>query len=111
MGATLLTTVPATISRSACLGEALNITPNLSKSKREAAVCIISIAQQASPMVTGQRAFLLPQLKSSSTVVKTKPFEFKLAIIAPPQGLKIITCTIGFSSSVLHDETIKIVAS
>jgi hypothetical protein len=39
--------------------------------------------------IQGQRAFLLPQLKSSSTVVKTKPFEFKLAIIAPPWDLKL----------------------
>ncbi len=84
IGATLFTTVPATIRRSACLGEALKITPSLSRSNLEAAACIISIAQQARPMVKGQRALRLPQLKSSSTVVKTKPLEFSIAMLIPP---------------------------
>ena len=42
------------ISKSECLGEALNITPNLSKSYLDIVECIISTAQQAKPKVKGQ---------------------------------------------------------
>ena len=43
-------------------------------SKREADEAIISIAQQARPKVSGQRADLRAQLKKpSATVVRTKP--------------------------------------
>jgi hypothetical protein len=52
-GAILLVRVPATIMRSACLGLALNTTPKRPMSYRGAAKCIISIAQQARPIVSG----------------------------------------------------------
>ena len=47
--------VPATIIKSDCLGEALNIIPNLSISYRLTAACIISTAQQARPKVNGHK--------------------------------------------------------
>ena len=47
--AIFIVTVPATIITSACLGVALGIIPNLSKSCRGPAAAIISIAQQAKP--------------------------------------------------------------
>lgn len=52
-GAILFVNVPATIIRSACLGDARNIIPNRSISYRLTAACIISTAQQASPKVKG----------------------------------------------------------
>gem|GEM_PF-5631582 len=77
----MFTTVPATIKTSACLGEALNIIPNLSISNLDAAACIISIAQQAKPIVTGHRALRLPHESNSSTVVVIKPLPFMLEAI------------------------------
>lgn len=53
--------VPATIIRSACLGVALNIIPNLSKSYLLTVACIISIAQQARPNERGQKEPCLAQ--------------------------------------------------
>jgi sulfopyruvate decarboxylase TPP-binding subunit len=53
-GAILLVSVPATIIKSACLGDALNIIPNLSKSYLLTVACIISTAQHANPKVKGQ---------------------------------------------------------
>ena len=53
--------VPATIIRSACLGEALKMIPNLSMSYRLTAACIISTAQHASPKVNGQSEPALAQ--------------------------------------------------
>src|SRR5215467_8493436 len=56
--------------RSDCRGLGRNTpAPNLSMSKREAPVAIISIAQQAKPNVIGQRADLRAQLNTKSTVV------------------------------------------
>jgi len=52
-GAILLVSVPATIIKSECRGDALNMIPNLSISYRLIAACIISTAQQASPKVRG----------------------------------------------------------
>jgi hypothetical protein len=43
-------------------------------SKRDVVLAIISIAQQASPKVSGQRADLRAQLKTWSTVVMMKFF-------------------------------------
>lgn len=54
-GAILLVSVPATMMTSACLGLALNTTPNLSMSYRGAAMCIISTAQHARPKVSGHK--------------------------------------------------------
>ena len=55
LGAILLVKVPATINKSACLGLARNITPNLSKSYLLTVACIISTAQHAKPNVSGQK--------------------------------------------------------
>jgi len=60
-GAILLVNVPATIIRSDCLGLALKITPNLSKSYLLTVACIISTAQQAKPKVIGQNEPCLAQ--------------------------------------------------
>jgi hypothetical protein len=49
-----LVKVPATIIKSECLGEALNIIPKRSISYLLIAACIISTAQQAKPKVRGQ---------------------------------------------------------
>src|SRR5215468_6166624 len=53
IGAILMVTVPETIMRSECRGEAKGTMPRRSTSKREAKVAIISMAQQARPKVTG----------------------------------------------------------
>src|SRR5438034_11204632 len=67
-------TVPDTIIRSECLGEAHGTIPRRSTSKREANVAIISVAQHASPDVTGHTEDLRAQLrKLSATVVRAKP--------------------------------------
>src|ERR671926_1049740 len=71
IGAILMLTVPDTIMRSECRGEAHGTMPNRSTSKREANVAIISIAQQASPNVTGQIDDLRAQLKILSVEVVT----------------------------------------
>lgn len=55
MGAILFVNVPATIIKSEWRGLARNRIPNLSKSYRLMAECIISTAQQASPNVSGHR--------------------------------------------------------
>jgi len=60
-GAILFVSVPAIIKRSACLGLALKITPNLSKSYLLTVACIISTAQQAKPNVSGQNEPCLAQ--------------------------------------------------
>mmetsp|Transcript_97003 Transcript_97003/g.259138 ORF Transcript_97003/g.259138 Transcript_97003/m.259138 type:complete len:166 (+) Transcript_97003:232-729(+) len=66
-GAILLVNVPATIMTSDWRGEARKTIPNRSMSYREAAACIISTAQQASPNVMGQSEPLRAQLTRSST--------------------------------------------
>src|SRR5579863_5122403 len=58
-------TVPATIIRSAWRGEGRKTSaPNRAISKREVVDAIISMAQQASPKVSGQMALLRAQLKT-----------------------------------------------
>jgi hypothetical protein len=71
MGAIFLVNVPATIIKSAWRGEGRNISePNRAMS-HEAAETIISMAQQASPMVTGHTEDFRPQLtKPSSPLIK-----------------------------------------
>ena len=64
----MLVSVPATIIRSDCLGEALNIIPNLSISYLLTAACIISTAQQASPKVKGHREPALAHETKDSTL-------------------------------------------
>jgi hypothetical protein len=56
-----LVNVPEIIIKSACLGVALKITPNLSKSYLLKVACIISTAQQAKPKVKGQNEPFLTQ--------------------------------------------------
>src|SRR5215469_1763500 len=58
-------TVPATIIKSACRGEGRKTSaPNRAMSKREVEDAIISIAQQASPKVSGQMALFRAQLNT-----------------------------------------------
>src|SRR5688572_15485888 len=71
IGAILMVTVPDTIMRSEWRGEAHGTIPKRSTSKREAKVAIISMAQQASPNVTGQMDDLRAQLKIFSVDVVT----------------------------------------
>src|SRR3989442_2140042 len=66
-----MVTVPETIIRSECRGEAQGTMPKRSTSKREAKVAIISIAQHARPNVTGQIDDLRAQLKIFSVDVVT----------------------------------------
>src|SRR5437867_9218177 len=69
-GAILRVTVPATIIRSDCRGEARNTpAPKRSMSYREDTLAIISMAQQASPKVIGQSADFLDQFTTASRVV------------------------------------------
>src|SRR5262245_45010284 len=71
IGAILMVTVPDTIMRSEWRGEAHGTMPKRSTSKREANVAIISMAQHASPNVTGQIDELRAQLKIFSVEVTT----------------------------------------
>src|SRR6266850_2984727 len=71
IGAILIVTVPETIMRSECRGEAQGTMPKRSTSKRDANVAIISIAQHARPNVTGQIDDLRAQLKILSVDVVT----------------------------------------
>src|SRR5574342_463850 len=64
MGAILMVTVPETIMRSAWRGDAQGTIPKRSTSNRDANVAIISIAQQASPNVTGHIEDFRAQLNS-----------------------------------------------
>src|SRR5437016_12178461 len=74
-GDILRVTVPATIMRSDWRGLGRNTSaPNRAMSKRDVVLAIISIAQQASPKVSGQSADLRAQLKTWSTVVMMKFF-------------------------------------
>src|SRR5215470_14269302 len=74
MGAILMVTVPETIIRSECRGDAHGTMPRRSTSKRDANVAIISIAQHARPKVTGHTEDLRAQFrKLSATVVTAKP--------------------------------------
>src|SRR5678816_445659 len=71
IGAILIVTVPDTIIRSECRGDAHGTMPNRSTSKRLANVAIISMAQHASPKVTGQIDDFRAQLKILSVDVVT----------------------------------------
>src|SRR5438094_9116189 len=71
IGAILIVTVPETIMRSEWRGDAHGTIPKRSTSNRDANVAIISIAQQASPNVTGQIDDLRAQLKIFSVDVVT----------------------------------------
>src|SRR5262245_59214149 len=64
MGAIVMVTVPETIMRSAWRGDAQGTIPKRSTSKRDANVAIISMAQHASPKVTGHIEDLRAQLNS-----------------------------------------------
>src|SRR5215211_7510699 len=69
-GAILRVTVPATIMRSDCRGEARNTpAPNRSRSYRDDTLAIISMAQQARPNVIGHKADFLAQLTTASRLV------------------------------------------
>jgi len=71
-GAIFSVTVPATIMTSDWRGEGRKTpAPKRSRSKREAPVAIISMAQQARPKVIGQGEDLRAQLKSQSREVVT----------------------------------------
>src|ERR671935_2756434 len=79
IGAILMVTVPDTIMRSECRGEAHGTNPKRSTSKREAKVAIISMAQHASPNVTGQIEDLRAQLET-----QLKTFSVEVVTIQPP---------------------------
>src|SRR3954463_6043883 len=65
-GAIFFVTVPATIIKSAWRGDGRNTSPpNRAMSYRDAAVAIISIAQQARPNCNGQIELRRPQLYRS----------------------------------------------
>jgi hypothetical protein len=70
-GAIFSVTVPATIIRSLCRGLGRKTSaPNRAISKRDAAVAINSIAQQARPIGIGQSEFFRTQFKAASNRVK-----------------------------------------
>src|SRR5688572_23069580 len=74
IGAILIVTVPDTTIRSECRGDAHGTIPRRSTSNLDANVAIISMAQQASPNVTGHTDDLRAQFRNASaTVVTTKP--------------------------------------
>src|SRR5713226_3353694 len=67
-GAIFHVTVPATIIRSACRGDARKISaPNRAMSYRDVAVAIISMAQHARPNIAGQSEELRAQFRTVST--------------------------------------------
>ncbi len=69
-GAIFLVTVPATIIRSACRGEARNTSaPNRAMSNRGPPAAIISMAQHARPNPIGQSDDCRAQLSTASTLV------------------------------------------
>jgi hypothetical protein len=73
-GAILVETRPATIIKSACLGDGLIISiPNRARSYLDAKVDIISIAQHANPNPNGQSDDLRDQFTAFSTVVRRTP--------------------------------------
>src|SRR5262249_26213047 len=89
IGAILIVTVPETIIRSECRGDAHGTIPNRSTSNRDANVAIISMAQQARPNVTGQIDDLRAQLTILSVEVVT---------IQPP-GMWWIVSAMALSAS------------
>ena len=73
IGAILIVARPATMMQSACRGVARGMMPIRSMSKRVAYACIISMAQQASPKVSGHTEAARPQFRTSSTLVRITP--------------------------------------
>src|SRR3954468_15857510 len=75
-GAILVVTVPDTIITSACLGEGRNTSdPKREMSQRAVPTAIISMAQQASPKVSGQSEFERAQpISESSETTMAWPF-------------------------------------
>jgi hypothetical protein len=74
MGIIFQLTRPATIIKSACLGDALKTSlPNLDISNLLAPALIISIAQHARPIETGQIENLRNQLIAESSFVTDIP--------------------------------------
>ena len=72
-GAIFHVTVPDTIIRSACLGDARNTSmPKRAMSHLDMALAIISKAQQARPKESGHSDALLPQFRTVSMVVTAK---------------------------------------
>src|SRR3990172_7257557 len=87
IGAIFRQTVPATIIRSDCRGEARNTpAPYRSMSCRDDTEVIISIAQHARPKVIGQSEDLRAQLITLSTLVVTS-VDSKLPDITPTPTL------------------------
>src|SRR5437016_11875197 len=73
--------------RSACRGVARGMIPIRSRSKQLAYAAIISIAQQASPNVSGQIDEARPQLSAASTVVRIRPPPGIWSIIATASAM------------------------
>ena len=65
-----MVTVPATIRRSACLGELLGTNPNLSKSNLDPIKAANSMKQHAVPYRSGHKLLNLAQLCRSSRLVR-----------------------------------------
>src|SRR6476661_4912072 len=91
--AILRDTVPATIIKSDCRGDARNTpAPNRSMSYRDDTVAIISIAQQANPKVIGHNADFRAQFTSASKLVvitfASSCRSRKLILYSPPQPLE-----------------------
>src|SRR5215467_2117163 len=99
-GAIFSVGVPATIIRSDCRGLGRNTpAPNLSMSKREAPVAIISIAQQARPNVIGHRADFRAQLNTKSTVVVIIPLDDSMVCsVSFAISYLVLSCLISSSS-------------
>src|SRR5580704_6789127 len=87
---------PATIIRSAWRGEGRKTSaPKRATSKREAAMDIISMAQQASPNPSGQREFLRAQLTALSSWVKRMPSSARTLVRS--SGLSSVTLRAPFT--------------
>src|SRR5260370_8362208 len=82
---------PATIIRSAWRGGGRKtLAPKRARSKRAAAMDIISMAQQASPKPSGQMELLRAQFTALSSVVKMMPSSSRSLPKSP--GLVSVTC-------------------
>src|SRR5579859_7664959 len=95
IGAILSVARPATIIRSAWRGVARGITPIRSRSNRLAKAAIISIAQHASPKVSGHRDAARPQLSAPSTVVRMSPPPGRLSRIPTASAIGAIWLRLG----------------
>src|SRR6266446_3739039 len=82
---------PATIIKSAWRGEGRKTSaPKRARSKRAAAMDIISIAQQANPKPSGQMELLRAQFTALSSVVKMMPSSSRS--LPKSSGLVSVTC-------------------